>query len=251
MVLISLKLKSKRKTLFAIVGLVSLLIIVNVGCMSSDLYRPQIDFTNVDPMNIKRVVVSARNHQSMVIDNNGSLWAWGWNNWGELGDGTTEERHSPVYIMTDVVAVSAHAAYSVALRTDGSLWAWGGNYWGELGDGGVRERHTPIHIKDDVAAVSVGVSNIVLIRTDGSLWDWRLEPLLHMLEDGATLNQQNPIHIMGDVVAISTGALHTIAVQIDGSLWTWGRNFRGELGDGTTIDRYSPLRIKDNIMLPN
>jgi len=75
------------------------------------------------------------NWHTMAIRTDDSLWAWGNNNFGQLGDGTTTNRHVPVKIMDDVSAISTNGAHTMAIRNDGSLWAWGGNWYGQLGDG--------------------------------------------------------------------------------------------------------------------
>jgi len=191
------------------------------------------------------VYVSTGFSHSMAITADGNLWAWGWNNNGQIGDGTRRgDRHSPVIIMGDVASVSAGTYHTMAITTDGSLWGWGANWNGELGDGTVdtrkwnedegfwffENRPTPTKIMDSVAAVSVSHSHTMAIMKDGSLWAWG---------DGYGAS---PAKIMDSVTMVSTG-LHTIVLDADGSVWTWGRNRFGELGDGTTSDRSFPVRI--------
>ncbi|MEG2001226.1 MAG: hypothetical protein RR053_07535, partial [Evtepia sp.] len=81
--------------------------------------------------------VSAGYIHTVAIEADGTLWAWGDNECGELGDGTTEDRLFPVQVMKNVAAVSAGIGYTMAIKTDGTLWAWGRNDWGQLGNGGV------------------------------------------------------------------------------------------------------------------
>jgi len=87
-------------------------------------------------------VISAGNHHSLAVKSDGSLWAWGKNHFGQLGDGTTSERHSPVKIGSDNdwVMVSAGGFHSLAVKSDGSLWAWGRNSYGQLGLGDDNDR---------------------------------------------------------------------------------------------------------------
>ena len=198
------------------------------------------------------VAASAGSDHSMAIREDGSLWAWGYNlcvmgNVGLLGDGTTINRHTPVKIMTDVVAVSAGFEHTMAIRTDGRLWAWGVNTVGLLGDGTTVCSNIPVKIMDDVVYVSTGPSHTMAIRTDGSLWAWGSN-WFGRLGDGTTIDRYNPVRIMDEVVAVSAGCDHSMAIRADGSLWTWGRNHAGQLGDGTFTDRYSSIMIMEDVV---
>ena len=115
---------------------------------------------------------SAGGSHSMAIKDDGSLWAWGQNMFGQIGDGTTEYRATPVKIMDGVAAVSARDTLTMALKKDGSLWAWGWNGYGGLGDGTNTYRAAPVKIMDGVAAVAAGNYHSMAIRADGSLWAW-------------------------------------------------------------------------------
>jgi len=108
----------------------------------------------------------------MIIRSNGELWAWGWNRDGQVGDGTTEARYSPVFIMDDVTAVSTGESHTIAIRSDGSLWAWGSNSNGQLGNGTRVSSYIPVWVMDDVIAVTAGLNHTMAVRSDGSLWAW-------------------------------------------------------------------------------
>jgi alpha-tubulin suppressor-like RCC1 family protein len=93
---------------------------------------------------------------SLAIRRDGTLWAWGFNWLGQLGDGTTTDRHRPVQVLTDVVSVAAGWEHSLAIRRDGTLWAWGRNEFGQLGDGTTTDRHRPVQVLTDVVSVAAG-----------------------------------------------------------------------------------------------
>jgi len=181
-------------------------------------------------------------YHSLAIKTDGSLWAWGYNGAGQLGDGTTTQRLTPVQVLTEVAAVVAGFEHSLAIKTDGSLWAWGVNYYGGLGDGTTTNRSTPVQVLTGVAAVSGGGYHSLAIKTDGSLWAWGAN-VYGQLGDGTRTNRSTPVQVLTGVAAVEAGYEHTLALKTDGSLWAWGDNGYGQLGDGTTTDRWTPVHI--------
>ena len=202
------------------------------------------------PWSIIYAILSASvgSSHSIVIKEDGSLWAWGSNLFGELGDNTTTDRRTPVRIGTDNnwTSVSAAANYTIAIRTDGSLWAWGYNGFGHLGDNTTTNRHAPVRIgsENNWTSVSAGGNRTFAIRADGSLWAWGSN-WSGELGDGTTTERHAPVRIGSDNNwdSVSAGPHHTIAIRTDGSLWAWGWNGNGRLGDGTTTNRHTPVQI--------
>jgi len=188
--------------------------------------------------------ISAGSAHSSAVMSDGSLWTWGLNFGGALGDGTTADRHIPTWIMDDATSVSFGMLSSSAIKTDGSLWVWGTD-WVSLFDGGSINRYAPTWIMDDVAAVSVGGMHTMAIKSDGSLWGWGVS--VGPLDDGTTAHRRNPVMIMDGIVAVSAGNSFTMAIKSDGSLWGWGQNGNGQLGNGTTTVHRNPTWIMNDV----
>jgi len=191
------------------------------------------------------IAIDASSISSFAIRSDGSLWAWGGNWDGQLGDGTTITRHSRIRVLDDVVAVSAGGVHTMAIKSDGSLWAWGNNWTSQLGDGTAEGKLSPVKVMEDVVAVSAGSVHTMAIKSDGSLWAWGAN-WAGQLGDGTTVARRLPVRIMEDVTAVSV-AMHTMAIKSDGSLWAWGNNWHGLLGDVTEIFRQSPTRVMENV----
>ncbi|MEO8132568.1 MAG: BACON domain-containing carbohydrate-binding protein [Betaproteobacteria bacterium] len=181
-------------------------------------------------------------YHSLLIHDDGTLWAWGYNQNGELGDGATANRSTPVMVLTGVQSVAAGTNFSLALKIDGTLWTWGNNASGRLGDGTTTNRTAPVQILSGVQAVAAGDGHALAIKTDGTLWGWGRNDY-GQLGDSTKVNRPAPVRLLTGVQAIGAGQDHSLAIKTDGTLWTWGRNDDGQLGDGTKVDRGAPVRV--------
>lgn len=152
----------------------------------------EVDDNVIDGLKVEQV--SLGEHHSGAITEDGSLWMWGQNEYGQLGDGTTEDKHAPVKVMENVKMISLGGYYSGAITKDGSLWTWGWNYGGELGDGTTEDKHTPVKVMENVKEVSLGAYHSGAITEDGSLWMWGQNGY-GQLGDGSTKDSEYPINI--------------------------------------------------------
>lgn len=186
--------------------------------------------------------------QSFAIQSNGSLWAWGRNNIGQLGDGTMTDRHEPVQIGTgtDWEATTASNQESIALRTDGTLWGWGKNSSGFLGRPAPSPALNPVRVGSDSdwALIAAGSTHFAAKKNDGSLWTWGINDK-GQLGNGAPSSATIPMAIAPGSrwKDVSCGGGHTLAIREDGTLWGWGWNRFGQIGDGQTEDRRLPVQI--------
>ena len=188
-----------------------------------------------------------------AVKTSGELWMWGSNSSGELGDGTITNTCSPVReisLTTDWCQVSAGSFFTTAIKTSGELWAWGENICGQLGDGTAVNRRFPVReisSSTDWCQVSAGVSGALstaAIKTSGELWVWG-QGFCGALGDGTTVNKCSPVREFcsaTDWCQVSVGSNNMSAIKTSGQLWSWGNGGLGRLGDGTTVNKCSPVR---------
>jgi alpha-tubulin suppressor-like RCC1 family protein len=200
--------------------------------------------------------IAAGESHSLAIMADGSLWAWGRNQYGQLGDGTTTNRNAPAQVGADKdwAAVSAGLFHTLAIKKDGSLWAWGFNYYGQLGLGNTTDRYTPTRVgtDNDWATVLAGFFHALAIKKDGNLWAWGVNST-GQLGDGTTTDRNAPVQVgtdkdwaavsAGAVVMTAYGTAHSLAIRKDGSLWAWGYNADGQLGLGNSTNQNVPAQV--------
>ena len=195
--------------------------------------------------------ISIGRKHGLGIKANGTLWSWGENNYGQLGDGTVINKSSPVQIGTGTtwLNISAGQYSTIATKTDGTLWLWGHNGYGQLGQGNIIARSSPVQVGAGTNWLKLGTytntHNVLAIKTDGTLWAWGANGA-GQLGDGTIIHRSSPVQIGTGTnwADISTGNIqHTSATKTDGTLWSWGENNYGQLGDGTVINKSSPVQI--------
>ena len=213
--------------------------------VTDDPVSLEITLASNDNLIVKQV--SLGGWHSAAITEDGTLYKWGYNNYGQLGNGTIKDSYTPIKIMDNVTYVSLGNSHSAAITKDGSLYMWGCNIGGQLGDGTTEDRSTPIKIMDNVAYVSLGTYHSAAITTDGSLYTWGGNSD-GRLGNGTTESSHTPVKIMDNVAYVSLGNNHSAAITTDGSLYTWGNNHAGQLGNGTTEDSSIPIKIMDNVV---
>jgi alpha-tubulin suppressor-like RCC1 family protein len=179
----------------------------------------------------------------------GGVRCWGSNWAGQLGDGTTSVRVVPSDVsVSDVVSVAAKGMHTCVLTSGGGLKCWGMNSGGELGDGTTTSRSTPVDVRGfSTGAVSLtaGEYHTCGLTASGGVKCWGSNGN-GRLGDGSTTDRLEPVDVSGltaGVAAVSAGSGHTCAVTVSGGLKCWGSNSSGQLGDGTTVDRLTPVDV--------
>jgi hypothetical protein len=206
--------------------------------------------------------ISAGSWHSLAISNTGIVWAWGRNNSGQLGNGSTADSSLADSVRSLACAplqVAGGSYHSTALKPDGTVLTWGWNDYGQLGDNSTIEKHLPVQVtlsggigilSGVQALASLKGGHTVVIKNDGTVWAWGYNGV-GQLGDGSSSNKPYPIQVVGpggsgflaNIKSVSAGLNHTIALKNDGTVWSWGSNLSGQLGDGSTTSRPTPTQV--------
>lgn len=184
-----------------------------------------------------------------------TAYCWGLNANGQLGDGTTTERHLPVSTgLTGAVQVSAGALHACALKSDGHVWCWGFNGSGRLGDGTTTQRTSPVEVKDTsnaaltgVVDITAGASHTCAVKATGEVYCWGLNAN-GQLGDGTYMQSTKAKLVLdvADAVKVSAGEIHTCAMRETGQAVCWGFNGNGRLGDGFVTQANTPVGVSES-----
>jgi alpha-tubulin suppressor-like RCC1 family protein/streptogramin lyase len=198
--------------------------------------------------------ISAGTKFSLALKNDGTVWAWGDNNYYQFGNGKSTSSNIPVQLNTisSIAAIAAGHNHSLALKNDGTVWAWGSNYYGQLGngtDGQFTDSKVPTQVNflTGIIAIAAGNSHSLALSNDGTVWSWGWNSFGEL---GIGIGNPNklsnvPIQVssLTNIIAISAGEYTSLALKSDGSVWSWGSNLFGQLGIGSNTNSNIPVQV--------
>ncbi len=193
------------------------------------------------------VGISNGYEHSIALESDGSVWTWGWDLYGQLGNGHDGEVYNskiPVKIsgLSGMIEVAAGGYHSMALAGGGTVKAWGFNNYGQLGDASTTQRDSPVSVSSlsGVTAIACGGYHSLAMKSNGTVWGWGNGSYGQVGNGANDISDSTPVQVsnLTGVTAIAAGFYHSLALKSNGTVWAWGRNNYGQLGDGLTGEGY-------------
>jgi alpha-tubulin suppressor-like RCC1 family protein len=193
--------------------------------------------------------IAAGGTHTLALKEDGTVWSWGTNTYGELGDGTNVQKTSPVQVstLTGVVAIAAGGYHSLALTSTGTVWAWGRNGNGQVGDAtSGNNKWSPVQVASlaNVAAIAAGDYHSLAVVSGGTMKAWGYNAN-GRLGNNSTTDASTPVSVSSVTTASATaaGADHSLALLTDGTVVGWGANPQGQLGAATPTQSLVPMAV--------
>ena len=215
-------------------------------------------------LNDKNIVhIAAGSSHSLVLDDDGRVYVWGFNGNGQLGDGSVTSRWSPVELSTsgilndkNIVQIVAGEFHSLAIDDAYGIYAWGFNNYGQLGNGGSTDQWSPVEVNTsgaladkNIVQIETGSDHSLALDDDGKIYAWGRNNS-GQLGDGSISVRRSPVEVntsgaLADknIVQIVAGYYHSLALDDEGKIYAWGFGGYGQLGNGSTANQSLPVAV--------
>ncbi|WP_395829727.1 MopE-related protein [Archangium violaceum] len=243
-----MKTKNMRGARSCLQWYAAVLAMVSVGCGSSQLEADNFSDTTVTAKqklvaaNVPEAVAAGAYH-SLMLRKTGTVWAWGQNQYGQLGTGSSMPAvvtaPTPVTSLPAVKAIAAGIGHSLALDLDGQVWAWGQNSSGQVGLGsavGTVLLPTKVVGLTGIQRIAAGGNYSLALGMDGQVWAWGQNTAGQVGTGTTSVSVPSPVKVTGlpSIRAIAAGLSHALALDTNGGVWAWGQNTSGQVGTGST-----------------
>ncbi len=192
--------------------------------------------------------IAAGSDHTLALKEDGTVWAFGQNVSGQVGNGTNVNQLTPVQVLTGAVAIAAGTSHSLAVKADGTVWSWGSNGASQLGRTGTTVSPLQVSGLTGAVAVAAGSTHSLALKADGSVWAFGANAS-GQIGDGTTTTRTTAVQVLGlsGATSITAGTETSAAIQSDaagaGWVFTWGKNTLGQLGEGSLVNRLAPVRV--------
>jgi alpha-tubulin suppressor-like RCC1 family protein len=216
----------------------------SIGCVSVSTNLT----VNPAPSQSGSMKIAGGSGHTLLVCSDNSLWAFGYNYFGQLGNGTNTSTKTPVQItsINDIKAVASSGLHSIVLKNDGTVWAFGKNNSGQLGTGNLLNSNTPVQVTtlSNIIEIAVGYQHSLAVKNDGTVWAWGRNDN-GQLGIGNYTDQSLPYQIgsLTNGSAVSAAFDHSLVLKNDGTVWSFGRNYFGQLGNGSNTISNIPVNV--------
>lgn len=197
------------------------------------------------------IAIAGGGYHSLALKNDGTVWAWGWNSRGQLGNGTNTKSNVPVLVSglssSNIIAIAAGGEHSLALGSDGKVFAWGRNNSGQLGNAANTNSNLPVQVGiagSNITQIAAGRSHSLGLKSDGTVLAWG-DNSSGQLGNNSTTSSNVPVQVssFSNAIRIAAGGNHSVAARNGGSVVSWGSNSNGQLGNGTNTNSNVPVSV--------
>jgi len=214
-------------------------------------------------LNAQSIGTGLSNH-TIAVNSDGTVYTWGRNNSGQLGNGTNTSSNVPVAVVTSgvlngktIIQIASGIFHSIALTSDGKVYTWGYNYYGQLGNGNNTDSNVPVSVVTSgvlsgktIVYVTCGGYHSIAVASDGTVYTWGFNSDGQLGNGTTAINSNVPVAVVmsgvlsGKVITkVAAGSFSSTALASDGTVYSWGYNFYGQLGNGTNTSSNVPVAV--------